>query len=172
LFQSLEKLKSSHRDIILTVVGDGEYRAELEQMSDRFGLTEQVKFVGYKSQAEVRQYLQQTDIFVLPSFAEGVPVVLMEAMAAGIPVVATQIAGISELVEEGISGYLVPPGDPVSLAQRIEILLGDHQLREQFGASGRLKVEQEFNLHEEVERLYRVMNSALQGKIEPIRPSL
>jgi glycosyltransferase involved in cell wall biosynthesis len=172
LLQSIASLQSSHPEITLTVVGDGEERAILEQMSLQLGLQKRVKFVGYKSQAEVRQYLQQTEIFVLPSFAEGIPVVLMEAMAARVPVVATQIAGVSELVEDGISGYLIPPGDPISLAKRIEILLDDCQLRSRFGASGRLKIEQEFNLNQEVERLYCVMSSALQGKIEPIRPKI
>jgi colanic acid/amylovoran biosynthesis glycosyltransferase len=172
LLQSIASLQSSHPEIALTVVGDGEDRAILEQMSLQLGLQERVKFVGYKSQAEVRQYLQQTEIFVLPSFAEGVPVVLMEAMAAGVPVVATQIAGVSELVEDGISGYLVPPGDRISLTKRIEMLFNDRQLRSRLGASGRLKIEREFNLKQEVERLYCVMSSALQGKIEPIRPNL
>jgi colanic acid/amylovoran biosynthesis glycosyltransferase len=172
LLQSLVSLQSSHPEITLTVVGDGEDRSFLEEMSLQLGLQERVNFVGYKSQAEVRQYLQQTEVFVLPSFAEGVPVVLMEAMAAGVPVVATQIAGISELVEDGISGYLVPPGDPISLTKRIESLLNDGELRSRLGASGRLKVEREFNLDREVERLYCVMNSALQGKIEPIRSDL
>ncbi|AFY76910.1 MAG: glycosyltransferase [Hydrococcus sp. C42_A2020_068] len=171
LLESLATLKSAHPDILLTVVGDGSDRVALERMTAQLGLQERVKFVGYKSQAEVRQYLQQTDVFVLPSFAEGVPVVLMEAMAAGVPVVATQIAGTSELVEDGIGGYLVPPGDAVSLAQRIEVLLTDSQLRAKFGASGRLKVEKDFNLDKEVDRLYRVMTSALQGKVEAIRPN-
>jgi colanic acid/amylovoran biosynthesis glycosyltransferase len=172
LLQSLASLKTSHADISLTVVGDGPDRAELEKMTEELGLVERVKFIGYQSQAEVRQHLQQTDVFVLPSFAEGVPVVLMEAMAAGIPVVATQIAGVSELVEDGISGYLVPPGDPDSLAKRIELLLSDRSLRAKFGASGRLKVENDFDISQEVDRLYLVMSSALQGKVEAIRPNV
>lgn len=172
MFESLAILKSSHPDIVLTVVGDGPDRAKLEQMTARLGLDENVKFVGYQSQAEVRKHMQQTDVFVLPSFAEGVPVVLMEAMAAGVPVVATQIAGVSELVEEGVSGYLVPPGDAVVLAERIETLLTDNQLRARFGATGRAKVEKDFNIHHEVALLYRVMTAALQGKVESIRPNL
>ena len=162
LLQSLATLKSLHPEIILTIVGDGADRVAWEEMAIALGLERQVKFVGYQSQAQVRQHLQQTDVFVLPSFAEGVPVVLMEAMAAGVPVVATQIAGTSELVENGISGYLVPPGDTVSLTKQIEVLLNDSQLRAKLGASGRLKVENEFNLHKEVDRLYSIMSAALQ----------
>lgn len=171
LLDCLVALKLSHPDIVLTVVGDGSDRAELEQMTARLGLDENVRFIGYQSQAEVRKHMQQTDVFVMSSFAEGIPVVLMEAMAAGVPVVASQIAGVSELVEEGVSGYLVPPGDPVSLAERIKTLLTDSQLRAQLGAAGRAKVEKDFNIHYEVARLYHVMTAALQGKIESIRPN-
>ena len=171
LFESLAALKPTHPDIVLTVVGDGSDRAELEQMTTRLGLDENVKFVGYQSQAEVRKHMQQTDVFVMSSFAEGIPVVLMEAMAAGVPVVASQIAGVSELVEEGKSGYLVPPGDAVSLAERIEKLLLDRQLRTRLGAAGRAKVEKDFDIYHEVARLYRVMTAALQGKVESIRPN-
>lgn len=171
LIDCLAALKASHPDIMLTVVGDGSDRAELESMTARLGLKENVKFVGYQSQAEVRKHMEQTDVFVMSSFAEGLPVVLMEAMAAGVPVVASQIAGVSELVEEGVSGYLVPPGDPVSLAERIKTLLADSQLRAKLGAAGRAKVEKDFNIHHEVTRLYSVMTAALQGKIESIRPN-
>lgn len=167
LFASLAALKPSHPDMMLTVVGDGPDRTELTCMITQLGLEQNVKFVGYQSQAEVRQHIQQTDVFVMSSFAEGVPVVLMEAMAAGVPVVASQIAGVSELVEEGISGYLVPPGDPVSLADRIEALLIDNQLRARLGAAGRAKVEKDFNIHSEVARLYHLLTTALQGKVEP-----
>jgi colanic acid/amylovoran biosynthesis glycosyltransferase len=172
LLQSLVSLKSSHPDLVLTVVGDGAERKALEAMTEKLGLKEQVKFVGYRSQAEVREHLQHTDIFVLPSFAEGVPVVLMEAMAAGVPAIATQIAGIGELIEDGISGFLVPPGDPSSLASRIEQLLADNRLRAQFGTCGRQKVEAEFNLNLECDRLYSVMSSALQGEVTAIRPKV
>ncbi|MBW4593971.1 MAG: glycosyltransferase family 4 protein [Brasilonema angustatum HA4187-MV1] len=170
LLESLVTLRRSHPDIILTVVGDGPDRQNLELLTTQLGLNQNVNFVGYKSQAEVRNYFQQTDIFVMSSFAEGIPVVLMEAMAAGVPVVATQIAGVSELVEDGVNGYLVPPGDTVSLTQRVEKLLNDEKLRAAFGTAGRTKIEKDFNIHHEVARLHHLMTSALEGKLEPIRP--
>ncbi|HEY9639538.1 MAG TPA: glycosyltransferase [Coleofasciculaceae cyanobacterium] len=172
LLESLVALKRSHPDVVLTVVGDGPDRAQLEAQTAQLGLIGNVKFVGYQSQTQVREHMQQTDVFVMSSFAEGVPVVLMEAMAAGVPVVATQIAGISELVEDGISGFLVPPGDTVVLADRIEKLLASSELRARLGAAGRTKVETEFNIHHEVARLHRVMTTALQGKVEATRPSV
>lgn len=161
LLQSLASLKLSYPDILLTVVGDGSDRLQLEEMSAKLGLNSNIKFVGYKSQEEVRKYLQQTDIFVMSSFAEGIPVVLMEAMAAGLPVVATQIAGISELVEDGVNGYLVPPGDVITLTNRIEKLLIDNQRRIKFGLAGRKKVETNFNIHYEVSKLHNIITSAI-----------
>jgi glycosyltransferase involved in cell wall biosynthesis len=170
LLASLAKLKSAHSDFTLTVVGDGSDRSQLEQMTQDLDLTEHVTYVGYQSQTEVRQHMQQTDIFVMSSFAEGVPVVLMEAMAAGVPVVATRIAGVGELVEDGVSGYLVPPGDVDSLHDRIEALMMDTEVRARFGEAGRKKVEQEFNIHLEVARLHQILIHAVQGKVEAVRP--
>ncbi|NJL10657.1 MAG: glycosyltransferase family 4 protein, partial [Calothrix sp. SM1_7_51] len=170
LLESLAILKRSHPDILLTVVGDGSDRESLEQITARLELEANVHFVGSKSQTEVREHLQQTDIFVMSSFTEGTPVVLMEAMAAGVPVVATQVGGINELVDNGVNGYLVPPANAMFLREKIEILLNDCELRAKFGTAGRAKVEQEFNIHHEAARLHRVMTNALQQEIEPIRP--
>lgn len=171
LLQSIATLKINHPDLSLIVVGDGGERAELEATVERLEIAQHVEFVGYKSRAEVRDYLLQSDMLVLPSFAEGVPVVLMEAMAAGVPVVSTRIAGIAELVEEGVSGFLVPPGDVACLNECISTLLQDRQLRAQFGAAGRAKVAAEFNINLEVQWLHRILSShqteprtALSGK--------
>ncbi|MEL6162258.1 MAG: glycosyltransferase [Cyanobacteria bacterium J06628_3] len=163
LLQSLTNLKQKHPDVILTVVGDGSDRNLLEQMTIDLGLSGNVNFVGYKSQAEVRKYFEETDVFVLSSFAEGVPVVLMEAMAAGVPVVAPKIAGISELVENDVSGYVIPAGDKISLAQSIEKLLTDCELRSKFGAAGRSKVEKEFNINLEAQKLRKIMSQSLES---------
>ncbi|MEA5595388.1 glycosyltransferase family 4 protein [Rivularia sp. UHCC 0363] len=162
LLESLVSLKQQHRDLILTVIGDGSDRTYLEQMTANLGLSDNVNFVGYKSQAEVRKYFEEADVFISSSFAEGVPVVLMEAMAAGVPVVATQIAGVCELVENNVSGYIVPAGDTTSLTNSIEKLLNDCELRAKFGTAGRNKVEKEFNINLEAQKLYKIMSKALQ----------
>ena len=172
LFESIAILEASHPEIELTLVGDGLDRRELERLAFHLRLDKNIKFVGYQSQAEVREYMQQTDIFVLPSFAEGVPVVLMEAMAAGVPVVATRVAGVSELVEDGVNGYLVSPSNVHLLANRIQRLLTDHKLREKIGRAGRAKVIKDFNIRHETKWLHRVMTAAFQGKVESIRPNV
>ncbi|GAP95439.1 glycosyltransferase [Leptolyngbya sp. NIES-2104] len=172
LLESLAKLVSNYPDLELTVIGDGSDREQLEALTDELNLRSNVKFLGYQSQAEVRHHLQKTDVFVMASFAEGVPVVLMEAMAAGVPVVATQIAGVSELVEHGSNGYLVPAGDAETLTDRIGELVQDAELRSSFGTAGRVKVTAEFNIKTEVARLHQLMNRALEGKPEAIRPAI
>ena len=144
----LEALRDMPGDWHMTVIGDGPDRAALETQAQ--GLP--VDFVGYKSQAEVAEALAQTDVFVLPSFAEGVPVVLMEAMASGVPVVTTQIAGVPELVREG-AGLLVPPGDVAALGHTLQEALSQPDQRKTMGQHGRAIVDADFNIATEAARL-------------------
>lgn len=153
LFESLADLCRRHDGIVLTLVGDGELRSELTALAEAAGLAANVSFVGFEAEAEVRARLAETDVFVLPSFAEGVPVSLMEAMASGVPVVTTAIAGVGELVEDGVSGFLVPPGDAASLTERLERLVADPALRQRFGDAGRAKVAASFDIATEVAKL-------------------
>lgn len=149
----------------LTIVGDGPERALLEQAALPLG--PRVRFTGYMSQQDVAEQLTRTDIFVLPSFAEGVPVVLMEAMAARVPVIATQVAGVSELVEDGQHGLLVPPGDVRTLADRIEELSADPGRRRQMGAAGREKVCAAFDMRQEAARIGALFAGRAGGSVRP-----
>jgi glycosyltransferase involved in cell wall biosynthesis len=145
----LEALRDLQDDWRLTVIGDGPDRTALQAQAA--GLP--VDFVGYRSQAEVAEALALTDVFVLPSFAEGVPVVLMEAMAAGVPVVATRIAGVPELVEDGVHGRLVTPGNAKALRDAIACCLQDPDRRRRMGAAARAKVATAFDAGTEAARL-------------------
>lgn len=148
-------------DVTLEIAGDGPDRLMLVEQARRLGIAERVRFLGYQSQAQVRDLLKQADIFVLTSFAEGVPVVLMEAMAAGVPVITTQIAGIPELVEDGESGLLIAPGDAGATAAAIHQLVEDPGLRTRLAAAGRRKVEQEFDIGAEARRFAAILARAL-----------
>jgi colanic acid/amylovoran biosynthesis glycosyltransferase len=161
LLDAVARLRQSHPRLKLTVAGDGPDGEMLKDQSKRLGIEANVDFVGYQSQQQVRELLFNTDVFVMASFAEGVPVVLMEAMAARVPVVATQIAGVPELVENGVSGLLVPPGDAVALASKIDRLLHDKELRAELGRAGREKVSRDFNLHTEAEKLCEIFMASL-----------
>jgi glycosyltransferase involved in cell wall biosynthesis len=170
LLKAIARARENFPDVELTIAGDGPDRSLLEAMANSLNLRQSVRFLGYQSQGQVRELLAATDLFAMSSFAEGVPVVLMEAMAAGVPVVATNVAGIPELVEEGVSGYLVSPGDEIGLADKISSLLADGNLRTRFGEAGRKKVEREFDIRIEARRLARILESALNGIAEPVRP--
>lgn len=156
--------------VALDVAGDGPERPMLEQKARTLGLLERVKFLGYQSQQQVRELLNETDLFVLSSFAEGVPVVLMEAMAAGVPVVATRIAGIPELVENGVNGSLVAPGDVIATVDAIRRLLDDPDLRNSFASAGRETIEREFNIRKEASWLATIFASVFAGQSVPLRP--
>lgn len=169
LIDAVARLRADHPDLQLVVVGDGPARAELENASSDLG--EAVRFLGYRSQDEVAAILRETDMLVLPSFAEGVPVVLMEAMAARLPVVTTQVGGIGELVEDGVSGFICPPGDIETLVARIDTLLRDADLSARMGKAGRAKVVAEFTSDAEAAWLGALIQESLARKLPPtLRP--
>lgn len=157
LFEALQQLDMP--DLRVTLIGDGPERAGLEREVAERGLSDVVEFAGYRNQTEVAEALREADALVLPSFAEGVPVVLMEAMASARPVVTTQIAGVPELVEDGVSGRLVPPGDVDALAEALREVLCDAGLRARMGAAGRAKVCAEFDIAREAAWLSRLLES-------------
>jgi colanic acid/amylovoran biosynthesis glycosyltransferase len=154
----------------LDIVGDGPDRQLLEERVRGLNVSSRVKFFGYQSQQRVRKLLKQADLFVMSSFAEGVPVVLMEAMAAGVPVVATRIAGISELVRDGHTGLLVAPGDVNEMANAVDRLLGDADLRNRFAIAARLDIERDFNIQIESRWLATIVITTLSGGSVGIRP--
>ena len=169
LLEAVTALKKHHPDMALTIVGDGPMRADLEAQARALDLP--TEFVGYRSPAEVAAYLDSHDILTLPSFAEGVPVVLMEAMAARNPVVASRVGGVQELVEDGVSGFVLPPGDVVSLTKALEKLLNDPQLCKTMGVAGRAKIEAEFDIRREVAWLGTLLAATQTGKLpKTLRP--
>ena len=172
LIEAIVRLSEKHPDLQLRLVGDGPDRNALETEVQNRGLQDRVTFLGYRSQSEVADELARADVFVLPSFAEGVPVVLMEAMAAQVPVVTTRIAGIPELVEDGISGRLVPPGDIDAFTQALDAILTDEDVRADMGAAGREKVTAEFDAAQEAQRLSELFCAyASSGPKPGLRPT-
>lgn len=164
LLAAMARLAGEIPALRLTLVGDGPDRAALEAAAEPLG--DRIRFTGYLSQDAVAEALRSADLVVLPSFAEGVPVVLMEAFAAAKPVIATRVAGVAELVEPGISGLLVPPGDADSLAEALRSLAGDPGRRAAMGQAGRARVLAEFDIATEAARLARLYSGEKCG----IRP--
>lgn len=154
LIKAFGKLYISHRSARLVIAGDGPLRAALEEQVCHAGLSESVYFLGYRS--DVEAVLSEFDLFVLPSLTEGIPLALLEAMAAGVPVLATAVGGVPEVVEDGRSGRLVPPDDVEALHQALEHLAGDPTARAHFARAARARVEHLFDL-EAMARAYRVL---------------
>ncbi len=172
LFDALDLLAQRGQVLNLTVVGDGPDRDKLERKAHNQGLGARVDFVGSKSQAEVTELLGEADIFVLPSYAEGVPVVVMEALGSAVPVVSSFVGGLPEVVDDGKTGFLVRPGDPVQLADRIEQLAADPDLRQRMGLAGRAKIVDDFDSAKEAARLGSLFHNSHRGLASPIRPEL
>ena len=163
LLEAFATARTRHPGARLTVVGDGPARAALEAQATALGIAGATTFTGYKAQAEVATLLEEADMLVLPSFAEGLPVVLMEAMASRIPVIASGVAGVPELVQDGVSGFVVPAGDVETLTVRLERLLGDPGLCRRMGEAGRAKVEAEFDVEREAAWLARILRDGGEG---------
>jgi glycosyltransferase involved in cell wall biosynthesis len=161
LIAAIDHLIQRGRRVHLQLVGDGPDRAALEREANRRGLAEHVSFAGSINQDRIGQFYREADAFALASFAEGIPVVLMEAMAMEIPCVATMITGIPELIRDGIDGLLVVPSDDRALAEALEKLIDDEALGWRLGEAGRRRVAEKYDLDKNLERLSRVFGIRL-----------
>jgi glycosyltransferase involved in cell wall biosynthesis len=163
LFKAIASLRdrdaSSRMPITLLVVGDGAARGELEVFARGLGLTsKQVRFLGFRSDA--LDLLAASDLFVLPSHSEGLPLSALEAMSQRLAVIATPVGGVPEVVEDGLNGLLIPVDDDAALANAIARLMRDPALRATMGERGYDRIQSEFRFSEMVNRyeeLYRLL---------------
>jgi glycosyltransferase involved in cell wall biosynthesis len=153
LIDAVERLVQEGRRVRLRLVGSGPDEAALQEHASRAKFPECVVIEGAVNQDRIRTVYAAADVFCLPSFAEGVPVVLMEAMAMEIPCVTTHIAGVPELIRDGVDGLLVAPSDLDALAGALARLMDDAGLRELMGKSGRARIVELYDLRRNVERL-------------------
>jgi glycosyltransferase involved in cell wall biosynthesis len=123
LMETLKSLREKNLPVNVTFAGDGELRSEIEAYAHRYNLTKYITITGWVDSTKIRSLLLSTDMMVLPSFAEGLPVAIMEAMASKVPVVSTRIAGIPELVRNLDTGFIVSPGCSDELSDAIQTLI-------------------------------------------------
>jgi glycosyltransferase involved in cell wall biosynthesis len=144
LIEALGRLKREGLEVELVLIGDGELRAEVERTIAEQGLTAQVHMRGWVDGSRIRQALDDACAVVLPSFAEGLPVVIMEAFARGRPVLSTFVAGIPELVLPGHNGWLVPAGSVEALVETLRQVLDTPSARlAELGRNGRARVAEQ-----------------------------
>ena len=151
--QACAQLRDAGVAFSMTFVGEGPDRPRVEAAIAEHRLGSLVTLTGALTQAGVREALARADVFVLPSLAEGIPVVLMEAMASGVPCVSTPVNGIPELIEHGVGGLLATPGDVNSLATQLMRLAGDESYRQRLAVAARTKVVEAFDLARNVQQL-------------------
>jgi glycosyltransferase involved in cell wall biosynthesis len=144
LLEALSDLRSRHPGARLRIAGDGEHRERLERRAAELELGEAVVFLGTCDAGRVRRLLAGAAALVVPSIYEGMPLVVLEAMAAGVPVVASAVSGIPEVVVDGETGWLVPPEDPRALAAALEAVLTRPEEARRRGEAGRLRVDERF----------------------------
>jgi glycosyltransferase involved in cell wall biosynthesis len=159
LMQACADLMRAGLPFELTLIGDGPDRPGLEAAVQSGGLQNQVRFAGSLNQPQVRAELARSDVFVLPSLAEGIPVVLMEAMASGVPCVTTPVNGIPELIQHDRNGLLATPGDVDALTLQLRRVIEDAGLRQRLSVEGLKQVRQHFNLADNVAQLAAIFRT-------------
>lgn len=166
--RAIKKLIEADIDIEYVIIGDGPLRRYLEEVVLDLGIYDEVVFTGEVTESELLKYYKESHILVLPSVTassgdmEGIPMVIMEAMAMGMPIVSTFHSGIPELVQDGVTGYLVPERDVGKLADVMKTLIAESAQWKMMGEAGRNKVVNDFNLdklnHQLVSKIYQLID--------------
>jgi colanic acid/amylovoran biosynthesis glycosyltransferase len=167
LLEAVAVLSVEGRPVHLRLVGDGPDRKWLEGRATDLGIQTNVEFAGWVDQARLMALYSETDLFALPSLAEGIPMVLMEAMAMQIPCVAPGITGVPELIEHGVDGMLFTVADVEDLSKNIRALLDSPELRERIGRQARARVVREYDMARNTERFAAVLAQRLSRSCLP-----
>ncbi len=160
--KAVPKVLDAFPNTTIVLIGDGPLKGELESLSKELGVLEKCIFAGFRE--DIRDILSALDVFALPSILEGHPVVILEAMAMEKPIVATDINGVREGIENGRTGILVPPGDPQALGEAINEFLKDGAKGRKFGMEARKQVEEMFDLKRQVALHEEAYKALLRGK--------
>ena len=151
-------------EAIFVIVGEGPERTALEAQRQELGLENRVIFTGFRQ--DIPAWLGHCSLFVLPSLYEGVPISLLEAMAAGKPVIASAIPGNDEAVTHAETGWLFPPGDADALAKAVRLLLADQNLAKQLATAGQAHVQKEFSINAMNQQIMKVYTDVLENTRE------
>jgi glycosyltransferase involved in cell wall biosynthesis len=161
LIRSVAGLLRQGKDVALRIAGEGDLQARLEALIAELGCAKQIRLAGYQS--DPRRLYEAADVFALASLREGLPNVLLEALAMGVPVVATRVAGIPKLIEDGQTGLLVEPGSEAEMTAALEQLHADGGLRERLRQAGRHTVETRYSFAERIRKIRDLYDRLLQG---------
>jgi glycosyltransferase involved in cell wall biosynthesis len=163
LFRAVAQLESDGEAAHLVVVGDGDDRPALARLAQALGVSARVHFLGWR--ADLETILNELDVVICSSRNEGTPVALIEAMAAGVAVLSTEVGGVADLVTHGETGWLVPPGDPSAMAGAIRRLLAEPNLRARLAAAGRGVALDRHNVTQLIARIERLYTALINEKL-------
>jgi len=166
--RAMEKTARSFPDVKALIIGDGQDRAMLEGFCREKGLSDHVVFLGH--QEKMANYYQVLDLLVLPSLSEGLPNTVLEAMSFGVPVLATAVGGVPEIIQNG-NGLMVPPNDPGALAEKMMELLKDGALRQAIGLKGKTSLYPRFAPEYRVRQIVNLYEELLSGRTQAQAPS-
>ena len=162
--KAMARVVSVYPDVMAFIIGDGQDRAVLQDYCEKNRLNNHILFTGY--QEHLSDYYQMLDFLVLPSYSEGLPNTVLEAMSFGIPVLATAVGGLPEIIDEGIgNGVLVPPNDPDALVQRIGALLKDDSARQSIGLRGQHSLHPRFSPDERARKIISLYHELLCSRL-------
>ncbi len=158
LIKAMKKILEKVPDARLILVGDGKERKGLETLSTQLGISNHVTFIGKIPHEEVQTFFKEADVFVLPSLSEGFPNVILEAMACGLPIVATRVGGVPDILTDGTNGYLVEAKDTKDLINKVLLLLEDSTLRKKISDNNKYEVKKYSweNIIFELEKIYKL----------------
>lgn len=171
LIEAVAKLKPKYPDINLIIAGDGFERPTLEKLARDRGLGERTQFLGWMANKDLPQYFRGCAVSVIPSLEEGFGIPAAEAMGCETPVVASDAGGLPEVVENGVTGFVVPKGDADALAAAIDRLLADADLRKTMGKAGRVRALSRFDWDRTVEQFNRVYEKVIAKKPGALKPA-
>ena len=163
LIEAAPEIQKACPDVRFYLGGEGEIE-NIGELCAAQGLNQVVSLLGWVDGDRKMEVFHQAQVFVLPSYYEGLPMVILEAMASGLPVVATSVGGIPEVVEEGVNGYLIQPGDVDALVQRILLLLKDRRLREEIGDHNIQKIKTHFDMDVIIPQLAALYHGLVGGR--------
>jgi glycosyltransferase involved in cell wall biosynthesis len=146
-------------EVLFVIVGTGSLERDLKSMAERLGVSEFVRFVGERPHGEIPLWVSCADVVAIPSLDEGLPVVLMEALAAGVPVIATRVGGVPEVVSEGVNGFLIKPGDCEALAERVRLLIREERIYRLMSAD--CKLPENCDMERNTKRVVQVYEKVL-----------
>ena len=171
LIQTAHLLGKQLKNVHFLIVGDGQCKAELADQVNALGVNKSVTFAGYQDHETVLSFVKSSDIFIMPSRYEGTPIALLEAASLGIPVIASNVGGIPELVQDQVHALLVPPDDPQSLAQAVKRIINDKKLAETLSANAVERIKEKFNIDRQLELTWSAYQKALSFHLQGLKPS-